>query len=88
MNMGTLFQNNYNDVKPLSLKLRPKKLNEFIGQKELIGENKILTNIIKSGNISNMILFGPPGCGKSSFCPINSFNFLGLSFKERGFISL
>ena len=66
MNMGTLFQNNYNDIKPLSLKLRPKKLSEFIGQKELLGDNKILTNIIKSGNISNMILFGPPGCGKSS----------------------
>ena len=30
MSMGTLFQNNYNDIKPLSLKLRPKKLNEFI----------------------------------------------------------
>ncbi len=72
MSMGTLFQNNYNDIKPLSLKLRPKKLNEFIGQKELLGENKILTNIIKSGNISNMILFGPPGCGKSSLGEIIS----------------
>lgn len=72
MNMGTLFQNNYNDIKPLSLKLRPKKLDEFIGQEELLGENKILTNIIKSGNISNMILFGPPGCGKSSLGEIIS----------------
>ena len=72
MSMGTLFQNNYNDIKPLSLKLRPKKLEEFIGQKELLGENKILTNIIKSGNISNMILFGPPGCGKSSLGEIIS----------------
>ena len=72
MNMGTLFQNNYNDIKPLSMKLRPKKLSEFIGQKELLGENKILTNIIKSGNISNMILFGPPGCGKSSLGEIIS----------------
>ena len=72
MSMGTLFQNNYNDIKPLSLKLRPKKLNEFIGQKELLGENKILTNIIRSGNISNMILFGPPGCGKSSLGEIIS----------------
>ncbi|MGB0404983.1 MAG: replication-associated recombination protein A, partial [Fusobacterium sp.] len=67
-----LFQNNYENVKPLSMKLRPKVLEEFIGQKNLIGENKILTNIIKSGNISNMILFGPPGCGKSSLGEIIS----------------
>ncbi|MDP0506876.1 MAG: replication-associated recombination protein A [Fusobacterium sp. JB019] len=70
--MQNLFQNNYENVKPLSMKLRPKVLEEFIGQKNLIGENKILTNIIKSGNISNMILFGPPGCGKSSLGEIIS----------------
>ncbi|MFK4785135.1 replication-associated recombination protein A [Fusobacterium sp. MFO224] len=70
--MQNLFQNNYENVKPLSMKLRPKVLDEFIGQKNLIGENKILTNIIKSGNISNMILFGPPGCGKSSLGEIIS----------------
>lgn len=72
MERPNLFQNNYETVKPLSLKLRPKKIEDFIGQEELLGENKILRNIIKSGNISNMILFGPPGCGKSSLGEIIS----------------
>lgn len=72
MSMQSLFQSNYNDIKPLSYKLRPKKLDEFIGQKELIGDNKILSKIIKSGNMSNMILYGPPGCGKTSLGEIIS----------------
>lgn len=67
-----LFQGNYENAKPLSMKLRPKILKDFIGQKQLIGDNKILTNMIQSGNISNMILFGPPGCGKSSLGEIIS----------------
>ncbi len=72
METPTLFQNNYQDVKPLAMKLRPKTLKEFIGQEELLGEGKILNRIIKNGNISNMILFGPPGCGKSSLGEIIS----------------
>ena len=72
MNSPTLFQNNYQDVKPLAMKLRPKSLKDFIGQEELLGEGKLLNRIIKSGNISNMILFGPPGCGKSSLGEIIS----------------
>lgn len=55
MNSPTLFQNNYQDVKPLAMKLRPKSLKDFIGQEELLGEGKLLNRIIKSGNISNMI---------------------------------
>lgn len=72
MEAPTLFQNNYQDVKPLAMKLRPKTLKDFIGQEELLGEGKILNRIIKNGNISNMILFGPPGCGKSSLGEIIS----------------
>lgn len=72
MNSPTLFQNNYQDIKPLAMKLRPKSLKDFIGQEELLGEGKLLNRIIKSGNISNMILFGPPGCGKSSLGEIIS----------------
>lgn len=72
MKNQNLFQNNYEKIKPLSMKLRPKSLEEFVGQNNLIGEGKILTNIIKNRNISNMILFGPPGCGKSSLGEIIS----------------
>lgn len=70
--MKSLFQNNYDDIKPLSYRLRPKKLEDFIGQENLIGKNRILSKMIESGKISNMILYGPPGCGKTSLGEIIS----------------
>ena len=50
----------------LAIKLRPKKLCDVIGQKHLIGEGKILTNLIKNGKIMSMILYGKPGIGKTT----------------------
>ena len=43
---------------PLAIKLRPKKLNEVIGQKHLIGEGKILSNLVKNKKLFSMILYG------------------------------
>jgi len=67
-----LFSDNYEKVKPLSLKLRPTNLDEFIGQDEILGSNKILRKLIEKENISNSIFFGPPGCGKSTLGEIIS----------------
>ena len=67
-----LFSDNYEKVKPLSLKLRPTTLDEFIGQEEILGNNKILRKLIEKENISNSIFFGPPGCGKSTLGEIIS----------------
>lgn len=50
----------------LSIKMRPKKLSDVIGQKHLIGKDKILTNLVKNGKIFSMILYGKPGIGKTS----------------------
>ena len=50
----------------LSTKLRPTKLDEVIGQKHLIGENKILSNLIKNKKLFSMILYGNPGIGKTT----------------------
>lgn len=50
----------------LAIKLRPKKLNEVIGQTHLIGKDKILTNLIKNKRLFSMILYGTPGIGKTS----------------------
>ncbi|OEH91505.1 replication-associated recombination protein A [Bacillus solimangrovi] len=52
--------------KPLAFRMRPKKLDEIIGQKHLVGEGKILFRMVKSKHISSMILYGPPGIGKTS----------------------
>lgn len=51
---------------PLANMLRPKKLDDIIGQEHLVGENKILTNLVKNKKIFSMILYGPPGVGKTS----------------------
>ena len=50
----------------LSIKMRPTKLDEVIGQKHLIGENKVLTNLVKNKKLFSMILYGKPGIGKTS----------------------
>ena len=50
----------------LAVKLRPTKLSEVIGQRHLIGEGKILTNLINNKKLFSMILYGNPGIGKTS----------------------
>ena len=54
------------DNTPLAVKLSPKTLNDVIGQSNLIGKNKILTNLVKNKKIFSMILYGKPGIGKTS----------------------
>jgi len=51
---------------PLALKMRPKKIEEIIGQNHLVGENKIITNLVKNNKIFSMILYGKPGIGKTT----------------------
>ncbi|MBY0755470.1 replication-associated recombination protein A [Clostridium sardiniense] len=58
--------------KPLAEKIRPNELSEVFGQKHILGENKILNRIIKSGTINNMIFYGPPGVGKTTVANIIS----------------
>ncbi|MBQ6020962.1 MAG: replication-associated recombination protein A, partial [Clostridia bacterium] len=55
---------------PLADRLRPKTLDEIVGQKHLIGENKPLSNIINSGQLPNLIFYGPPGTGKTTVAEI------------------
>ncbi len=51
---------------PLAEQLRPKNLNDYIGQKHLVGEGAVLRRAIDSGRIPSMILWGPPGVGKTT----------------------
>lgn len=57
-------------VQPLAERVRPKSLDEYVGQKHLVGENAILRKMIESGRISSFILWGPPGVGKTTLAGI------------------
>ena len=52
--------------KPLAYRMRPTHISEVIGQKHIIGEGKILNRMIQANRLASMILFGPPGTGKTS----------------------
>lgn len=54
------------DFVPLAKRLQPTSLNDFYGQDQILGRNTILRNLLEKGEIPNMILWGPPGCGKTS----------------------
>lgn len=60
----------------LAIKMRPKSLKDVVGQKHLIGENKVIYNMVKNKRIFSMILYGNPGIGKTSigFAIINELN--------------
>ncbi|PLT30891.1 replication-associated recombination protein A [Peribacillus deserti] len=53
-------------IKPLAFRMRPTHIDEIIGQDHLVGEGKIIRRMVKAKQLSSMILYGPPGIGKTS----------------------
>ncbi|KAE8597742.1 hypothetical protein XENTR_v10016583 [Xenopus tropicalis] len=60
--------------KPLADKMRPTDLNDYMGQKKVLGENTLLRNLLQSNDIPSIILWGPPGCGKTTLAHIIAKN--------------
>lgn len=65
---------------PLAIKMRPLKIKDVIGQKHLLGKDKILYNLVKNKKLFSMILYGKPGIGKTSIA-IAIINELGLKYR-------
>lgn len=55
-----------NKQTPLAEKMRPKSLSEFFGQNQLFGKNDAILNLLKSGRLFSLLIWGPPGCGKTT----------------------
>ena len=57
-------------TQPLADKMRPRNLNEFFGQSDIVGEGKLLRNLIEQDDLSSLIFWGPPGVGKTTLANI------------------
>ena len=68
MEQLSLFENTI--PQPLAARLRPESLDEFAGQEHLLGKGKVLRRLIESDQVSSMILWGPPGVGKTTLAQI------------------
>lgn len=69
MEQNSLFQNDL-QKDPLAARLRPASLQDYVGQKHLLGKGKILYNLIEKDMVSSMIFWGPPGVGKTTLARI------------------
>ena len=70
MEEDSLFAPRDEDTQPLAERLRPRTLDEFVGQRHLVGEGKILRRLIEGDHVSSMIFWGPPGVGKTTLARI------------------
>ena len=57
---------------PLAVRMRPKRLDDFVGQEHILGPDKLLRRLIESDKIYSLVLYGPPGCGKTTLALIIS----------------
>lgn len=76
-------EKNLNNKSPLADRLRPKNLEEFVGQDHIIGQGKFLSRLIKSDRVNSLLFYGPPGVGKTTLAKIianlTNKNFVELS---------
>ena len=59
-------------LEPLAVRMRPRSLDDFIGQEHILGKDKLLRRLVESDKITSLILYGPPGCGKTTLALIIS----------------
>jgi putative ATPase len=88
--MGDLFSDAADqrlpDVAPLALRLRPQRLEDFVGQQHILGEGSALRLAIEEDRVRSMVLYGPPGSGKTTLARIVA-NQTGAAFEELSAVS-
>lgn len=81
-------EENLDKVRPLAERMRPRNIDEVIGQEHLVGENAPLRKFFENGNFPSIILWGPPGIGKTTFAQlianVANYNFFHLSAIDAG----
>lgn len=63
-------EENLEKAKPLAARMRPRSLDEFFGQEHIVGEGKLLRRMLDADRLGSIILYGPPGCGKTSLAEV------------------
>ena len=74
-------ENNMTKEEPLASRMRPKTLDEVMGQKHIIGKDKLLYRAIKADKLSSIIFYGPPGTGKTTLAKVIA-NTTSASFRQ------
>src|SRR6266550_5934360 len=74
------------EVAPLALRLRPRSLDEFVGQEQVLGERSALRLAIAEDRVGSAILYGPPGSGKTTLARVIA-NTTGAAFEELSAVS-
>lgn len=71
------------ETEPLASRMRPRTIDEVVGQRHILGKGKLLRRVIEADRLTNIILYGPPGCGKTSLAEViaktTKRNFVRLS---------
>ena len=70
MGQLSIFDTDSNDNQPLAARMRPRNFDEFVGQQHLVGDGRVLRNLIERDSVSSMIFWGPPGVGKTTLAQI------------------
>lgn len=86
--MDNLFESDTSKYMPLAARMRPRNLYEYMGQKAILGEGSLLRRSIENDTIGSLILFGPPGCGKTTLAEViaasTQANFVPMSAISAG----